>query len=91
MPIPLATLLSIPNPSQYKVHLACWNGDSQPLDVFVRDRAEWDDWNRWRSSKDEFNRDFIFSLAHFYLETDIWLFAGIYRVLGRVGLNRKSS
>ena len=62
MPIPLSTFLPIETPSQYKVHLACWNGESQPLDVFVRDRTEWDGWNKWRSSKDEFNREFILSL-----------------------------
>ena len=91
MPISLSTLLNIQTPSEYKVHLACWNGENQPLNVFVRDRAEWDKWNSWRSSKDEFNRKFILSLAHFYLETDIWLFAGIYRVLGRKPVNQSHS
>lgn len=82
-PIPLSSLLSIPDPNKYKVHLACWNGQDQPLDVFVRDRDEWDGWNQWRSSKDEFNRTYILSLAHFYFEIDIWLFGGIYEVLSR--------
>lgn len=91
MPIPLSSLLNIQNSSEYKVHLACWNQEDQPLDVFVRDREEWDGWNSWRSSKDEFNREFILSLAHFYLETDIWLFAGIYRVLERKPVNRSHS
>ena len=87
MPIPLSTLLTIKTPDEYKVHLACWNNEHQPLDVFVRDRDEWDGWNSWRSSKDEFNRKFILSLVHFYLETDIWLFGGIYRVLDRSPIN----
>jgi hypothetical protein len=43
----------------YKLHVARWNGRSQPLDVFVRDREEWNGWNSWRSDKDEFNRPFI--------------------------------
>lgn len=83
MPIPLSTFLPIQTPSQYKVHLACWNGENQPLDVFVRDQTEWDGWNKWRSNKDEFNREFILSLVHFYIEADVWLFGGIYKVLER--------
>lgn len=84
MSIPLSTLLNIQAPSEYKVHLACRNEEGvQPLDVFVRDKTEWDGWNDWRSSKDEFNRPFILSLADFYIEADIWLFGGIYRVLGK--------
>jgi hypothetical protein len=82
MSIPLSTILNIQNPSAYKVHLACLNPDGdEPLDVFVRDKTEWDGWNSWRSSKNEFNREFILSFAYFYLETDVWLFGGIYRVL----------
>jgi hypothetical protein len=91
MPIPLSSLLSIPDPNKYKVHLACWDGQDQPLDVFVRDRREWDGWNTWRSSKDEFNRTYILSLAHFYLETDIWLFGGIYEVLSRQPVDQSHS
>jgi hypothetical protein len=91
MSILLSSLLSIPNPGDFKVHLACWNGDSQPLDVFVRDRAEWDGWNCWRSNKDEFNRPYILALAHFYPETDIWLFGGIYKVLSRDPSNQSHS
>jgi hypothetical protein len=92
MVIPLSSFLSIQNLSEYKVHLACLNPDGdEPLDVFVRDRNEWDGWNSWRSSKDEFNRPYIFSLAHFYHENDIWLFGGIYRVLGREPVNQSRS
>lgn len=90
-PIALSSLLSIPDPNKYKVHLACWNGQDQPLDVFVRDRDEWDGWNTWRSTKDEFNRTYILSLAHFYLETDVWLFGGIYEVLSRQPVNQSHS
>ena len=81
MPIHLSSLLPISNPKDYKVHLACWNGETQPLDAFVRDRVEWDDWDRWRSGKDEFNRPFVLSLIDFYREPWIWLFGGIYKVL----------
>lgn len=91
MTIPLSTILNIETPSNYKVHLACWNGSSQPLNVFVRDRDEWDNWNRWRSTRDEFNRDYILSLAHFYHETNVWLFAGIYKVIERRTVKRDFS
>jgi hypothetical protein len=83
MAIPLSTFFPVLNPREYKVHLASWNKENQPLDVFVRDRAEWDGWNSWRSAKDEFNQDYIFSLIDFYPEPGIWLFGGIYKVLAR--------
>lgn len=87
MTIPLSTLLSLKNLDRYKLHLACWNGDVQPLDVFVRNKSEWDDWNRWRSAKDEFNRDYVIAFADFYHEPHVWLFGGIYRVTGREAVN----
>jgi hypothetical protein len=75
--------LGIQNPTSYKVHLANWNGEDQPLDVFVRSKDEWKQWNSWRSNKDEFNRDYIFSLIDFFPEPDTWLFGGVYQVLER--------
>ena len=53
------------------------------MDVFVRDRSEWDGWNAWRGAKDDFNRTYIFSLIDFYPEPDHWLFGGIYKVVER--------
>jgi hypothetical protein len=91
MSIPLSSLLSISDVSEYKVHLACWNQHNQPLDVFVRDKNEWGRWNTWRSSKDDFNRPYILSLIHFYPETDIWLFGGIFKVLSRTPANQSHS
>jgi hypothetical protein len=69
------------------VHLACWKGSDQPLDVFVRSRDEWDYWNRWRAARDDFDRDFIFALIDFYPEGDRWLFGGAYQVLSKTGEN----
>jgi len=34
MDIPLSNIYPIAAPEKYKVHLACWNGSDQPLDVF---------------------------------------------------------
>ena len=72
MTIPLSKILEIEQPTEYKVHLACWNGEDQPLDVFVRDKSEWDGWNSWRSGKNEFNRRYILSLIDFYPEPGFW-------------------
>lgn len=91
MEIPLSKVYAVPNPRQYKLHLACWNGADQPLDVFVRNRAEWDEWNSWRGVRDDFSRDFIFALIDFYPERHRWLFGGGYRVLSRSARNHAPS
>lgn len=81
--ISLSHIIRIAAPETYKLHLACWNGKNQPLDVFVRDRKEWDGWNAWRGERDDFSRNYIFSLIDYYHERDHWLFGGIYQVLAR--------
>ncbi len=83
MVIKLADVLSLENMHSYKLHLACWNGQHNPLDVFVRSRKEWEGWNTWRGSKDDFNRQYILSLIDFHHEPEIWLFGGVYKVLSR--------
>lgn len=87
MKIKLSSVLPIDNPSDYKMHMAFWNGSTQPLDAFVRDKSEWVDWNTWRSSKNDFNRQYIFSLMDFYHEPDVWLFGGIFEVIKRRNKN----
>lgn len=79
----LSSQLQIKEPEDYKLHIASWNGQNHPLDVFVRDREEWDWWNRYRGAKNIFNRPYILALIAFYPERDIWLFGGIYKVLSR--------
>lgn len=83
--IKVTDIFKIEVAEKYKFHAARWNGQEQPLDVFVRDKKEWFNWNRLRRNKDEveFSRYYIFSLIDFYTETDIWLFGGIYKVLRR--------
>jgi len=76
-------------PEQYKVHLASYNGNVQPLDEFVSDRKAWDGWNSWRSKKNDFNRPYIFALMDFYPEPDHWLFGGVYKVLERYKVKRQ--
>ncbi len=83
MTIMLRDILQIQNPSEYKVHFAKRSETAQPLDVFTKDRREWQGWQEHRSARDEFNRPFIFSLANFYYEPETWLFGGVFKVLGR--------
>lgn len=88
MEIHLSDILNFENPEDYKIHLATWNGKVQPLEVFVRDKEEWEGWNSWRSEKDDFNRQYIFSLMDYYHESNEWLFGGVYEVVERLGVTR---
>lgn len=81
--IPLARIIKIEDITSFKFHAARKSSETQPLDVYVRDKNEWYMWNKWRGYRNDFNRDYIFSLIDFYPETDMWLFGGIYKVLER--------
>lgn len=83
MTIRLADIWQIAEPEQYKLHFARWNREYQPLEVWARDKQEWQGWQEYRPARDDFNRRFIFSLIQFYHEPDIWLFGGVFRVLQR--------
>ena len=67
----------------FKIHFARFNGKDQPLNVWVRDKKEWQGWQEYRPVRDEFNRDYILSLMQFYHENNTWLFGGIFKVLKR--------
>ena len=85
--ISISNLINIDEPENFKFHAArgYWDDGEkkwvEPLDVFVRDKNEWINWNRWRGKRDDFSRNYIFSLIKFYHESDMWLFGGIYEVL----------
>lgn len=83
MAIYLRDIWRIPDLHDYKIHFARWNGESQPLEVWVRSQREWQGWQEYRPRRDEFNRPLIFALVQFYHETDIWLFGGIFKVIAR--------
>ena len=70
--------------TQYKLHLACWNGRDQPLNVYLNAWEKWIGWNEWRGGKDDFNRQYIFSLIQYYHENGKWLFGGIFEVTKRL-------
>ena len=73
----LNSLLSINDLNEYKIHLAQFAGESNPLDAFLEGTFE-NDWQCWQKKKN-FGRKYIFSLIG--LGEDEWLFAGIYNVL----------
>lgn len=83
MTIKLSDILPIAEPGSLKLHFARWNEINEPLEVFVRDRGEWQGWQEYRPARDEFNRPHIFALIKFYHETNSWLFGGVYDVLDR--------
>lgn len=71
------------DPTTCKLHCAVFNGEKHPIDVLANDPAEWQGWNSWRSVKNDFNRQFIFSLAQDRQDATLWLFGGIWEVVGR--------
>ena len=81
--IVLTDIIKIDNPKLYKLHLACWNGREQPLDVFVRSWNEWVEWNEYKGNRNDWSRDYIFSLIEFYSKPNSWLFGGIFKVKNR--------
>jgi hypothetical protein len=83
MPILLRDIWPVSEPQNYKVHFARPGPNDQPLEVWVRDKREWQGWQETRPGRDAFNRSKIFSLIQFYHETDIWLFGGVFRILKR--------
>src|SRR5680860_810434 len=83
-PIPLAALLPADfDPATCKLHCAVFNGKNYPIDVLANDPEEWQRWNSWRGDKNDFNRQFIFSLAQDRHDPTLWLFGGIWEVMAR--------
>ncbi|MFZ1373142.1 hypothetical protein [Nostocoides sp.] len=71
------------DPTQYKIHFAVWNQTKHPIDVLATSPEEWQGWNSWRSANNDFNRQFIFSVAQDKHDATHWLFGGIWEVLER--------
>lgn len=68
------------DPTNTKIHLARWNGREDPHDEFLAGTFE--DWQRWQS-KDHFKRTFVLSLVQTFRGSTRWVFAGIYRPVGK--------
>lgn len=58
-----------------KIHLACWNGREDPLDVYLE--GKFDEWQEWQSKRN-FERPRIVSLIQIASANNLWLFAGTY-------------
>jgi flavodoxin len=61
-------------PQESKVHLATWNGQDNPIDVYFA--GQFDEWQRWQARKN-FARRFVVSLISLP-GANRWLFAGVY-------------
>lgn len=81
MTLKLREIWELKDPKSYKVHWARWNGKEHPLDAWVEDSEKWQRWQEYRSSRNRFSREFIFSLMQFYSEEESWLFGGVWRVV----------
>lgn len=80
--ITLKSLFHGLTPHEYKAHFARRADGNEPLNVYIADFDAWKGWNTF-STKDDFNRPYIFSLISFYPEADTWLFGGIWKVVSR--------
>ena len=89
--IKLSKMINLDNLYDFKLHAARYNGDVEPLDVFLTNPEDWFYWNTWRNSRDDFSRDYIFSLINFYPEPNTWLFGGIFKVLTRSDVSDSNS
>lgn len=90
MEIKLSDIIRIDDPSSYKCHFAVWNGDVEPLDIFIENEEYWQEWQEYRPKTkkgkflDCFSRSFIFSFMRFYPHGDeYWLFGGIWQIIKR--------
>jgi len=84
--IKITDVMQLEELNHYKLHLGSWNGCDHPLDLYLQDETEWKHWNEWRNpetGKNEWNREYIFSLIKFYSKQNTWLFGGVFKVLDR--------
>ena len=61
-----------------KLHMAVWNGEEHPLDVFIA--GDFEEWQRWQSKRN-FERRYVASLISMP-GMDNWLFGGLYERIG---------
>jgi len=61
-----------------KLHMAVWNGEEHPLDVFLA--GDFEEWQRWQSKRN-FERRYVVSLISMP-GTNNWLFGGLYERMG---------
>ena len=63
----LNEILHIPNEmlNDYKVKLNMYNGEEQPLDVFVRSREELKIWIAWKGTKNDLSTKYVIALVRY--------------------------
>lgn len=65
-------------PDKCKLHFASWNGEEDPLDVFLA--GNFDEWQSWQARKN-FKLPYVVSLIALP-KSSHWIFAGAYDSLG---------
>ena len=85
MTISVRDIIRIDNANDYKLHLACQNEEGEsPLSAYTTDYRQWLGWNEWKKkNRNDWTREYVFSLIEFYPKVDSWLFGGIFRVIER--------
>lgn len=61
-------------PGNAKLHLAGWNGEEDPLEVYLQ--GQFEEWQCWQTRKN-FPRKYVVSLINLN-NVNTWLFAGVY-------------
>ena len=70
-----------------KIHLACWNGQDDPINIYFAGRFK--TWQEWQNHRN-FKCDQVLSLIDLGQHT--WLFVGVYKILDwRPHPNRKTT
>lgn len=83
--IKLLDIIRIDDPTLCKLHLGGRNESGEnPLDYFAEDPKSWIGWNEYKGSKNDWTRDYIFSLIEFYPKANSWLFGGVFKVINRL-------
>jgi hypothetical protein len=76
--IPFLTASGIEfDPSDMKIHLACYNGVEHPIDVFYAGH-----WQEWQDGQTRRNFECSHVLSLIDLGQSHWLFVGVYQILG---------
>lgn len=81
--ISVASVFSLGELNQYKLHLANWNGHEHPIDVFAESFDNWVGWNCYRGAREDFSRPKIFILIRTKRFDSTWLFGGVFEVVAR--------
>ena len=82
MMILLKDIIAIDNPTEYKMHIAKYNGKTNPLDAFIENFDYWIGWNSYRSERtNRFNRKYVISFIDFYPQKETFLFGGVFEIL----------